>query len=470
MGSEGLDQQHCHRIVNYDLPWNPMRIEQRIGRIDRFGQKASSIKILNLAVEGTIDAAILHRLYRRIRLFEDSLGMLDPLLGRAMRLIAHEELEKPMERTMPGNFVLISSLDDAINDPILIQGIPARPNGSLRDPSKGVETLISQREDWHKERSLEEREWIGPDPGIDQVRDATILHGLGVEPSDLREWLAQKMSELGGGLYEATEKEEWLLEFTPELLESLIVRLDEKSCIDRLQAGWKEILARAASSPGPHLLTVTFDRDRARKKPQRIYLTPWHPIVRCLCEQSFSENESRHFTHSLPKEWCDSAKWLLCVDWEIDGLQTHSVRRWLVINQEGLPIEPQPSQPWNILEQLNEIPAEENDMELINKCLDYLHGWLMQDAQKYLLPVVSELRYNAQSSWNMRISRERRQINEAQARAIQNGGELDERWIAMKRGLIRRLDSELDSRMDELDRVQQNLTCQLIPRIVVRLK
>ena len=78
VGSEGLDQQHCHRLVNYDLPWNPMRIEQRIGRLDRFGQTADEILILNLAVEGTIDAAILHRLYHRIRLFEDALGMLDP--------------------------------------------------------------------------------------------------------------------------------------------------------------------------------------------------------------------------------------------------------------------------------------------------------------------------------------------------------------------------------------------------------
>ena len=74
VGSEGLDQQHCHRFVNYDLPWNPMRIEQRIGRLDRFGQTADEIAILNLAVEGTIDAAILHRLYHRIRIFEDALG------------------------------------------------------------------------------------------------------------------------------------------------------------------------------------------------------------------------------------------------------------------------------------------------------------------------------------------------------------------------------------------------------------
>ena len=39
VGSEGLDQQHCHRLVNYDLPWNPMKLEQRIGRLDRYGSR-----------------------------------------------------------------------------------------------------------------------------------------------------------------------------------------------------------------------------------------------------------------------------------------------------------------------------------------------------------------------------------------------------------------------------------------------
>ena len=62
VGSEGLDQQHCHRLVNYDLPWNPMKLEQRIGRLDRYGQTSPTIEIANLCVEGTIDAAILGRL------------------------------------------------------------------------------------------------------------------------------------------------------------------------------------------------------------------------------------------------------------------------------------------------------------------------------------------------------------------------------------------------------------------------
>lgn len=84
VGGEGLDFQYCHAIINYDLPYNPMRIEQRIGRIDRFGQKADKIVIANLFIEGTIDEEIYDRLYRRIRLVEDGVGALEPILGKQL--------------------------------------------------------------------------------------------------------------------------------------------------------------------------------------------------------------------------------------------------------------------------------------------------------------------------------------------------------------------------------------------------
>ncbi len=56
VGCEGLDYQFCDCLVNYDLPWNPMRIEQRIGRIDRYGQKSETVAIYNLITPGTVDA------------------------------------------------------------------------------------------------------------------------------------------------------------------------------------------------------------------------------------------------------------------------------------------------------------------------------------------------------------------------------------------------------------------------------
>jgi superfamily II DNA or RNA helicase len=81
VGSEGIDLQFCRVLVNYDLPWNPMRVEQRIGRLDRLGQKAERITIINLSLEDTIEERILSRLYQRIELFRESIGDLEEILG-----------------------------------------------------------------------------------------------------------------------------------------------------------------------------------------------------------------------------------------------------------------------------------------------------------------------------------------------------------------------------------------------------
>lgn len=87
IGCEGLDYQFCDCIVNYDLPWNPMRIEQRIGRIDRNGQKSESVSIINLITPGTVDADIYERCLVRIGIFNKSLGGNEEILGEITREI-----------------------------------------------------------------------------------------------------------------------------------------------------------------------------------------------------------------------------------------------------------------------------------------------------------------------------------------------------------------------------------------------
>ncbi len=81
VGSEGLDFQFCNRLVNYDLPWNPMVVEQRIGRVDRFGQTKDVVHIHSIVVEGTVEDRILYQLYERIKIFESSIGDLEAILG-----------------------------------------------------------------------------------------------------------------------------------------------------------------------------------------------------------------------------------------------------------------------------------------------------------------------------------------------------------------------------------------------------
>jgi len=77
VGAEGLNLQFCHLLVNFDLPWSPMLIEQRIGRLHRFGQ-TNEVQVYNLCGRGTVEERILsspaslrHRLLRLLLELDD---------------------------------------------------------------------------------------------------------------------------------------------------------------------------------------------------------------------------------------------------------------------------------------------------------------------------------------------------------------------------------------------------------------
>jgi len=107
VGAEGIDLQFCHTIINYDLPWNPMKLEQRIGRIDRIGQESEKIYIYNMTCLDTIEDQVLIRLYDRIQIFKESIGDLEDILGDNLECLAldlidpnltDQEREKRMEQ------------------------------------------------------------------------------------------------------------------------------------------------------------------------------------------------------------------------------------------------------------------------------------------------------------------------------------------------------------------------------------
>ena len=79
-GGEGRNLQFCHHVVNYDLPWNPMRVEQRIGRVHRLGQ-TSDVYIHNLVARGTIESYVIEILEKKIQLFEMVVGEVEEILG-----------------------------------------------------------------------------------------------------------------------------------------------------------------------------------------------------------------------------------------------------------------------------------------------------------------------------------------------------------------------------------------------------
>ncbi|MYC64342.1 MAG: hypothetical protein F4X16_16180 [Caldilineaceae bacterium SB0661_bin_34] len=85
--SEGLNLQTASTLVNYDLPWNPMRVEQRIGRIDRINQAARTLSIRNYVMLDTVEEQVYDALRKRIRVFEGSVGELQPILGEVEDLV-----------------------------------------------------------------------------------------------------------------------------------------------------------------------------------------------------------------------------------------------------------------------------------------------------------------------------------------------------------------------------------------------
>jgi len=123
--SEGLNLQQFSALFNYDLPWNPMRVEQRIGRIDRIGQASAEVQILNLYVENTIEEDTYVTLKNRINLFEEVVGPLQPILAempRILRRVARGELELAEARRLLDEAaeakprVAIESLDNCVRD------------------------------------------------------------------------------------------------------------------------------------------------------------------------------------------------------------------------------------------------------------------------------------------------------------------------------------------------------------------
>ncbi|MEL7060546.1 MAG: SNF2-related protein [Acidobacteriota bacterium] len=122
--AEGLNLQSCGVLINFDLPWNPMRVEQRIGRIDRIGQRHAEIEILNYFYRDTVEAEIYQRLADRIGWFERVLGRLQPILHRVGETIERLAMLPPSARRRPMAEAL-AALDASRDDDVEILDVAA---------------------------------------------------------------------------------------------------------------------------------------------------------------------------------------------------------------------------------------------------------------------------------------------------------------------------------------------------------
>ena len=124
--AEGLNFQFCGALINYDMPWNPMKVEQRIGRIDRVGQEHSKIRICNLHYRGTIETDVYQALRERIKIFEVVVGRLQPILsqlpGKIRQIVltgkdSTELVDEVETESTRRGFDLDAATDDALSLP-----------------------------------------------------------------------------------------------------------------------------------------------------------------------------------------------------------------------------------------------------------------------------------------------------------------------------------------------------------------
>jgi SNF2 family DNA or RNA helicase len=180
--AEGLNFQFCGSLINYDMPWNPMRVEQRIGRIDRLGQRFDDIRIVNLHYHDTVETEVYLALSGRIKLFEDMVGGLQPILSAISREIgslalagAHVDVDAMVAATIDAADTPTVDIDDV--DDLGDMPEMGRPALSLED----LRSIIAQPRlmpQGYELKQLDGDDFAVEEPISRRQRRATLSRGF----------------------------------------------------------------------------------------------------------------------------------------------------------------------------------------------------------------------------------------------------------------------------------------------------
>lgn len=164
VGSEGVDLQFCSIVVNYDLPWNPMRLEQRIGRVDRLGQTKKKVTILNLVFDDTIDKRIYERLYMRLQIGRFALGEVEAVLGERIREMSAQLLNPRLSNEQKEQAIdqAAQALENQRHDEERLEA----EAGSLVQHGDYIVNRIMESRDRHR--------WLSADDILVYVRDRVL--------------------------------------------------------------------------------------------------------------------------------------------------------------------------------------------------------------------------------------------------------------------------------------------------------
>lgn len=292
VGSEGLDYQFCDMMINYDLPWNPMKIEQRIGRIDRRGQLSDVVNIYNIITEGTVDADIYHRCHMRIGVFERSIGDCEEILGQ-----------------------IASGIDYIVYDT------------NLTDEERNIKLEQMADNEVRKMQELnrleeEEKELFGFD-----LTELTTSHEIKKAESPwISGYFLQKLIEnyitaiVGKGQYIIGESSLKTIRLSASARQ--ILRDDLKKLTggrNALRRSWQNYLS--GNKPNH---SITFDPETASKERDSFFITAMHPLAKQAAKY-YSHRESAYLHLQLHTSEIPSGQYVFSVyAWQYTGYNTYT--------------------------------------------------------------------------------------------------------------------------------------------------
>lgn len=292
IGSEGLDYQFCNMMINYDLPWNPMRIEQRIGRIDRRGQKSEAVSIYNVITENTVDAEIYYRCLLRIGIFENSIGECEEILG---------EIATGIEGVV---------LDSALTDDERKCKLEQIADNEVRKLQE-----ITRLEE-------EEKELFGFDlTEFTTAQEIRHAENPWLTPQRIQGLTEQYLGKiLGDGSYilgDAAMKNLRLNASARGTLKDELRKLPGGR--NAMRRAWENYLSGKKPNHA-----ITFDADAASKDRDSFFITAVHPLARQAAEY-FAKGDAvylrlKHYSNTIP-----AGSYLFSVyAWEFTGFNTYT--------------------------------------------------------------------------------------------------------------------------------------------------
>ena len=307
VGYEGLDYEFCDCLVNYDIPWNPMKIEQRIGRIDRFGQQSGKVHIYNFITPGTVEERIIFRCFERLGIFRNTVGDSEDIF---------EDVPKKLKQIA--------------YDPDLS---PEQAEERARQMS---DNALRQAEE---QRRLEENSeaLLGLEQSFIEEVDSLIEAGRFVSPADLAHMikLYVEQDQIGGGLATFSQNPVYhQLRLNEKARAAVLRHVNALNRYDRTTTDFKRWLNGSESR-----LTLTFDRQTALEERELPFITPIHPLAKVAMKHWKYVSKPLVARLSLKDSELGAGEYFFAVElWETLGVQPDVRLKTFVwdINREEL--------------------------------------------------------------------------------------------------------------------------------------